>query len=156
MAAYTVPPKVTGKQRPACFARLRGQLPDPACTPGSVGTTNASEVCTPRFSSARRPAERYTRQAKTTAMLAYRIPLADRPRVEYDHLIPLSLGGSNDTSNLWPQVSDLSLVDERNSKDDVEFKLWRAVCATRTVHLADAQAQMARDWTAVEKFFSLR
>lgn len=156
MAAYTVPPKVTGKQKPACFARLRGQLPDPGCTPGSVGSTDVNEVCVPRFASQRRPADRYTRQAKTTAMLAYRIPLTDAPRVEYDHLIPLSLGGSNDTSNLWPQVSDLSLADERNTKDDVEYKLWRAVCVTRTVRLDQAQLQMARDWTAVEKFFSLR
>jgi len=159
VAAYTVPPKVTGRQRPACFARGRGQLPDPACTPGSVGTTDAGQVCVPRFSQQRRPDRRYTDQAKTTAMLAYRIPLADRPRTEYDHLIPLSLGGSNDVSNLWPQISDLSLMDERNSKDNVELRLWRWVCTAagdvRQARLIKAQEAMARNWMSAEKFLGL-
>ena len=92
-------------------------------------------------------------------MLAYRIPMADRKRTEYDHLIPLSLGGSNDVSNLWPQISDLSLVDERNSKDGVELRLWRWVCTApagvRQKRLVDAQAAVARDWMAAEKFLGL-
>ena len=159
LAAYTVPPKVTGRQRPACLARGRGQLPDPACTPGSVGTTDAGQVCVPRFSEQRRPNRRYTDAAKTTAMLAYRVPLADRPRTEYDHLVPLSLGGSNDVSNLWPQISDLSLVDERNSKDGVELRVKIWVCKAsgqeRQARLIKAQEAMARDWTAAEKFLGL-
>lgn len=155
VTGYTSPPRVTGQQRPSCLARARGQLPDPACTPGSVGTIDARLVCVPRFEATRRPGTRYTDPAKIAAMLAYRMPIADKPRTEYDHLVPLSLGGSNDVSNLWPQISDLSLVDERNSKDGVEVRLWKAVCRDRTVGLVAAQEAMARDWTVAEKFLGL-
>ena len=96
-----------------------------------------------------------TEPVKTAAMLAYRIPVADRKRTELDHLVPLELGGSNDVSNLWPQISDLSLVDERNSKDAVELRVWRAVCRDRKVGLVLAQEAFARDWTSAEKFLGL-
>lgn len=162
--AYTVPPRITGRQRPSCLARGRGQLPDPACTPGSVGSTDANMVCVPRFSVQRRPPTYNTDPVKTAAMLAYRIPIADRKRVELDHLVPLELGGSNDASNLWPQISDLSLVDEYNSKDQVENRVKlavcrdqvpRAMCRDRGACLTLAQEAFARDWTAAEKFLGL-
>lgn len=155
VVGYTSPPKVTGRQRPSCLARVRGQMPDPACTPGSVGSTDVNTVCAPKFASTRRPAARYTDPAKTTAMLAYRMIPGDRKRIEYDHLVPLALGGSNDVSNLWPQISDLSLVDERNSKDGVEQRVWNAVCRDRKVGLVAAQEAMARNWMSAEKFLGL-
>jgi len=34
----------------------------------------------------------------------YGIPEADRDQFTIDHLIPLSIGGSNDRSNLWPEA----------------------------------------------------
>jgi len=155
VVGYTSPPKVTGRQRPSCLARARGQLPDPACTPGSVGSTDVNTVCVPRFSAQRRPSGYNTEPVKTAAMLAYRIPVADRKRTELDHLVPLELGGSNDVSNLWPQISDLSLVDEHNSKDQVENRIKLAVCRDRKVTLVAAQEALARDWTAAEKFLGL-
>lgn len=33
----------------------------------------------------------------------YEIPAANRKSYTIDHLVPLSLGGSNDLKNLWPQ-----------------------------------------------------
>lgn len=164
VVAYTDPPRITGRQAPACVARANGMLPDPACTPGSVGSTDANAVCVPRFSVQRRPSTYNTDPVKTAAMLAYRIPIADRKRVELDHLVPLELGGSNDVSNLWPQISDLSLVDEHNSKDQVENRIKlavcrdqipRAMCRDRGACLTIAQEALARDWTAAEKFLGL-
>ena len=155
---YTTPPKVTGRQPAACVARMGGQLPDPGCTPGSVGSTDQAQVCAsgkPSFSDAHRPAEAATAGPKTAAMRAYHVPATDRPRTEYDHLVPLALGGSNDVSNLWPQVSDLSIADSYNSKDAVELHLWHAVCRDHAVKLTDAQAAVARDWTGAEKFLGL-
>mgnify|MGYP003910840855 CR=1 FL=1 len=120
-----------------------------------MGSTDANTVCVPRFSSQRRPSVRYTDPVKTAAMLAYRIPTSDRKRTELDHLVPLELGGSNDVSNLWPQISDLSLVDEHNSKDQVENRIKLAVCRDHKVTLVAAQEALARDWTAAEKFLGL-
>jgi hypothetical protein len=33
----------------------------------------------------------------------YGLPAGTHPDYEIDHLIPLGLGGSDDSSNLWPQ-----------------------------------------------------
>ena len=138
----------TGRRAAASFIRLLERLRQ----------FSSMLHSSPRFASTRRPAARYTDQAKTAAMLAYRMVPTDRKRVEYDHLVPLSLGGSNDVSNLWPQISDLSLVDEHNSKDAVELRVWRAVCAgpaDKRVPLVAAQEALARDWQSAEKFLGL-
>ena len=62
--------------------------------------------------------------------------------VEYDHLVPLELGGDpNDPRNLWiePGASP-------NPKDGVESRLHELVCEGR-VPLALAQEAIATDWT---------
>lgn len=157
---YAADGRITGRQLPACHAR--GQLPDPACTPGAVGVRTGSEandralVCNAGFSGRHRPIG--TGKAKVAAMKAYGIPTTDIRVVEYDHLIPLSLGGADDTANLWPQHSDLPNRGFHNSKDDVELRLWRAVCTgpvDKRQSLVKVQEAFARDWTAAEKFLGL-
>lgn len=78
-------------------------------------------------------------------------PGAIDPRVthEYDHLIPLELGGApNDTRNLWPEPGG-----SPNPKDRLEDRLRREVCARR-VSLAAARREIARDWvTAYRRTF---
>jgi hypothetical protein len=62
--------------------------------------------------------------------------------VEYDHLVPLELGGDlNDPRNLWiePGASP-------NPKDGVESRLHELVCEGR-VPLDTAQEAIATDWT---------
>ena len=63
---------------------------------------------------------------------------------ELDHLVPLELGGSNDITNLWPEVGKLP-----NTKDEVEYTLNRAVCDGQ-VTLAAAQLAIATDWLTAE------
>lgn len=71
---------------------------------------------------------------------------------EYDHLIPLELGGAvNDPQNLWPEMlylySNGHAVGAR-AKDVVENDLRAQVCAgTRTLH--SAQLAIAHDWRMV-------
>lgn len=78
--AYTDPPRITGTQKPACVARANGMLPDPACTPGSIGASadphddpakpaDQAEVCNAGFAFRHRPSG--TAQAKRAAMVAY-------------------------------------------------------------------------------------
>jgi hypothetical protein len=62
--------------------------------------------------------------------------------VEYDHLVPLELGGDpNDPRNLWVEPGA-----SPNPKDGVESKLHQLVCEGR-VPLAAAQEAIADDWT---------
>ncbi len=63
---------------------------------------------------------------------------------ELDHLVPLGLGGAaTDLRNLWPEPGA-----SPNRKDEVEVAAVHAVC-TRRIPLAEAQHQMATDWTVL-------
>ena len=131
-----------------CRRRAGGQLPDPRCTPGSVdpAVTQAdigSTICRPGYTEEARPPESQTTHAKyDVAYPAYHIP--DTDSGELDHLVSLELGGSNDITNLWPEVGPLP-----NPKDEVENALHRAVCDGR-VRLAAAQRAIAINWRTAE------
>jgi hypothetical protein len=88
-------------------------------------------------------------------MHAYGEPASLRPTVELDHLIPLELGGANDVSNLWPEISDEPGQGFRNSKDQVENDLKAAVC-THRIAIADAQNAIATNWTTAEAKLGVR
>jgi len=60
---------------------------------------------------------------------------------EYDHLVSLELGGTNATSNLWPEPGTIP-----NPKDAVENRLHKEVCDGQLT-LAAAQAAVAANWT---------
>lgn len=62
---------------------------------------------------------------------------------EYDHLVPLELGGArNDPRNLWPEPGA-----PPNPKDGLEYHLRTEVCDGQ-MKLAAAQLAIARDWVA--------
>jgi hypothetical protein len=73
----------------------------------------------------------------------------DRGRLrayEYDHLIPLELGGAPDAArNLWPEPGP-----SPNPKDALENRLHRLVCAG-AVSLAAARRAIATDWVAAAR-----
>jgi len=129
-------------------ARAGGQLPDPGCTPGSVdpAVTQAdigSTICRSGYTEGVRPPESQTTHTKyDVAYPAYHIP--GRDSSELDHLVSLELGGSNDITNLWPEVGP-----RPNPKDKVENALHRAVCDGR-VRLAAAQRAIAINWRTAE------
>jgi hypothetical protein len=131
-----------------CRSRAGGQLPDPRCTPGSVdpAVTQAnidSTICRSGYTEGVRPPGSQTTRAKyEVAYPAYHIPGQDKS--ELDHLISLELGGSNDITNLWPEVGPLP-----NPKDNVENALHRAVCDGR-VRLRAAQRAIAINWRTAE------
>jgi hypothetical protein len=121
-------------------------LPDPNCTPGAISPkvtedTLATTICKTGYTKSIRPPASITAAEKqaNAAAYGYSGPLSG---TEYDHLVPLELGGDpNDPRNLWiePDVSP-------NPKDGVESKLHQLVCAGR-VPLAAAQQAIANDWT---------
>jgi hypothetical protein len=82
---------------------LAGDLPNPAITPGLADPALTKDVlCAPGFSTR---SIRNVPSARKKAIYKVYGMVSDTPPCpcEIDHLIPLSLGGSNRPRNLWPQ-----------------------------------------------------
>jgi hypothetical protein len=129
----------------SCHARGSGlfSLPDPHCTPGAVSlAVIQSTICRDGYTDTGRPPESVSEPEKEASLAAYDDPgpLHD---YEYDHLVPLELGGAvNDPRNLWPEPGA-----SPNPKDELEDRLNSMVCAGE-IPLATAQREIARDWVA--------
>jgi len=67
------------------------------------------------------------------------LPKANWPQYEFDHLIPLCAGGSDDIGNLWPQP-----IDDAHKKDVLEDQICNAMKAG-TMTQAEA-VQKVHDW----------
>ncbi|HUO47813.1 MAG TPA: hypothetical protein VMU09_03170 [Acidimicrobiales bacterium] len=143
----------------ACHSRSAADgrpLPDPGCTPGAVdgSVTQAdlgSTLCRPGgYTSSVRPPVSMTEPFKYSVMGAYGDG-GSASAYELDHLVPLELGGSSDTRNLWPEPDDHPSAGVANSKDPVENQLHDLVCAAASggpyLPLATAQHLIAADWT---------
>lgn len=124
--------------------------PDPRCTPGALNpkvrqSTIRRTICVPGWTSTVRPPERITESEKFKSMAAY----ADHQSIghyEYDHFVPLELGGAtNDRRNLWPEPGG-----SPNAKDTVENELKREVCEGK-ITLARAQRLIVADWVALAR-----
>ena len=115
-------------------------------TQGNIATT----ICREGYAAARRPPESITEPEKRASLAAYGDPGPLRD-YEYDHLVPLALGGaSNDPRGLWPEPGA-----SPNPKDRLEVRLAELVCAHR-IGLADAQRLIATDWVAAYRKYVAR
>ncbi len=124
-------------------------LPDPACTPGAVdpGVTQSNlpqTICRSGYSSSVRAPATETDKAKQGSLRQY--GEQSTKTTEYDHLISLELGGTNATSNLWPEPNAGTATGTTNPKDSVENQLHTAICSGQ-ITLVDAQKAIATDWT---------
>ena len=88
-------------------------VPNPDLTPGVVRPLTLHQICTTRWGT-----------------------WSQRHTVEFDHLIPRSLGGADAVANLWPQP-----WADAHAKDVVEARLARGIC-DGSIPLAAARAQM--------------
>lgn len=126
-------------------------LPDPRCTPGAINpqVTQAdidSTICSGGFTSTIRPPESVTEPEKEASAAAYGYT-GSLHVAEYDHLVPLELGGDpNDAANLWVEPPDNpNATSFANTKDTLEDRLNSLVCEGR-VPLASAQQAIAGNW----------
>jgi hypothetical protein len=101
-----------------------------------------STICSPGNTETVRPPESVTEPEKEASLAAYGDtgPLHD---YEYDHLVPLELGGAdNDPRDLWPEPGA-----SPNPKDALEDRLRSMVCDGELT-LAAARQEITGDWVA--------
>jgi hypothetical protein len=154
----TASARVQQRQPPpgSCHAVGRGLTarPDRHCTPGTVNpavtqATIGSTICRSGWTATVRPSVSVTAPEKVASMAAYGLAASQRGAYEYDHLVPLELGGAvNDSRNLWPEPDYAgSSGFYRNPKDRLENALKRMVCSG-ALSLARAQRAIAFDWVS--------
>lgn len=132
-----------GRRTKTSGCHVRGSLPDPACTPGAVLTTDSRVVCVSGYASKTRDV---TTSTKNKAYAEYGITSHKAGEYEVDHLISLELGGSNDIANLWPEAADAN--PGYHEKDKVENYLHGLVCSG-AMTLQQAQYEIATDWVSI-------
>lgn len=136
-----------------------GSLPDQNLTPGNARTVDPTDpvVCAQKGqqrSSTKTVRKDLTASAKMGVYRSYgMVSKQDKwcntsEKCELDHLIPLSLGGSNDPKNLFPQKYEGYW--NAHDKDRLETEFHKRVCHGR-MDLIDAQTDMARDWIQAYK-----
>ena len=123
-------------------------LPDPKLTPGDTFPVGLADIQVRGYSATVRDVPI---KEKRAVYAAYGITHWKRGEFEVDHLISLSLGGSNSQKNLWPQSYQTEPWNA-HTKDQLELRLLELVRAGK-VDLHTAQQQMAKDWIAAYKLY---
>lgn len=135
-----------------CKYRVDGALPDHGCTPGATNpqvteATISTTICVSGWTATVRPPLSTTEPQKVAAIAAYGARFGSNLKAyEYDHLIPLEVGGSpDDPRNLWPEPDAVLHGFGSFDKDDVENHLNALVCDGKMT-LAAAQQIFEHDW----------
>lgn len=133
-----------GVQTKTSGCKASGGLPDSACTPGAlIDTATVSQICQSGYASSVR---NVPTSEKDAVYAEYSIASHYAGQYEVDHLVSLELGGSNDISNLWPELA--SPTPGFHQKDQVENYLHGKVCSG-AVPLKTAQIEIATNWLSV-------
>jgi hypothetical protein len=129
-------------------------LPDRHCDPGALNpkvrqSTIRSTICHPGYTALIRPPASITSREKAADARSYGYR-GSLTQTEYDHLVPLELGGDpNDRRNLWVEPpSPGHRLSQRfhNPKDAIENKAHYLVCSG-IVPLVTMQRAIAFNWT---------
>jgi hypothetical protein len=131
-----------------CTALDNGVLPDSKCTPGAIDPSVTQEnidstICVSGYTKTVRPPVSVTEPQKFESMKAY--GFNDSPsNYEFDHLIPLEIGGApDDLRNLWPESHNTT--PNSYDKDGFENYLNDQVCSGK-MDLKTAQNEIATNW----------
>jgi len=112
-------------------------LPDPSRTPGKLCTDSDPNFQEYRYAEKIPYCRRNVSQnEKSQIGSLYGIASSEWPQFEFDHFIPLGIGGSDDIDNIWPQR-----LDAAREKDVLENQLFLQMQAG-TLTQADAVAQI--------------
>jgi hypothetical protein len=125
---------------------LNPAYPNMTWTPGAAGSMNRQAVCSAEQSDGGHALDK----SKADAVFRRYGIRSPHPRsYEVDYLIPRSLGGSDDISNLWPEPYSAGVWNS-HVKDALEERLRTMVCDGQ-LDLATAQRDISRDWIAAYK-----
>ena len=117
-----------------------GSHPDPGFTPGMLCSPSD-----PNFSTYRYPEHiaycnrNVPHEEKLAIAQEYGISTSDFASYEFDHYIPLAIGGNDNIKNIWPQP-----LSEAHQKDALEQDLFNKLSAGAMTQ-AEAVAQI-RAW----------
>lgn len=135
----------TSQPTPAAVAAPSGvQRPDPGLTPGEVfHQATVATICVAGYTTTVRSV---TTAQKEAVYGAYGVPYPEPTGTyEFDHLIPLELGGDNANANLWPEPA--APAPGFHQKDQLENSMHALVCSG-ALALQQAQHEIASDWYA--------
>ncbi len=138
-------PSVPAVSVPNALPVGRGELPDPAKTPGDVfeGVT-VDDLRQPGYSERSR---HVPEELKREIYAWYGI--SDHTGFVIDHLVPVELAGRSTLGNLWPQR-----IEDAKRKDRLEAKLHQLVLSGQ-LELGTAQREIAANWIeAYKKYVS--
>ena len=132
--------------------QVSGSLPDNDCTPGAVFQDATKEkICVQGYTkTVRSVSTNLRKQVFAEYGISYPQSFGS---YEVDHLIPLSLGGSNNIANLFPEAAEPA--PGFKEKDVVENYLHEEVCAGR-VALSVAQERISDNWFLIYDNLELR
>ena len=118
--------------------------PNPELTPGDVlPGVGKEQVCAPGYSKSYR--KELKKSEKKEIYKAYNVEY-DTTKYQIDHFIPISIGGSHDPKNLWPQpiIDNIGFIE----KQQVAQYLHEAVCRG-DMEISMAQEIIRLDWHKV-------
>jgi hypothetical protein len=140
------PPAQFGNRTKTSGCVASGGLPDRACTPGDIlPEATKDAICQPGYA---RTVRDVPTSVKDQVYAEYGIRSHTAGEYEVDHLVSLELGGSNDISNLWPELAEPR--PGFHEKDKVENYLHDQVCSGK-ISLQEAQQTIATNWLSVYK-----
>ncbi len=114
---------------------------NPTTTSGATdGAATQAVVCAAGYS----PLAKVSSSTKHSVFAAYHVKKKARSKYVIDHLVPVSLGGTNDASNLWPQLRT------RASKKDSQEVAVRSLVCSNQIDLATGQNAFRTDWHSAE------
>jgi hypothetical protein len=119
--------------------------PNSNLTPGDVMSTDWNLICSDGYSASVRDVST-SKKKEVYARYGLNYP-PPTGTYECDHMIPLSIGGSNELTNLWPEAEEPR--PGFREKDVVEAALHRAVCHEKLLTLEQAQQAIVNDWYQV-------
>ena len=119
-------------------------MPNPKLTPGATLKVNKDDLC----SRTKTLPDSIPISLKGKVFDLYGIRTDKSAPHNIDHLIPVSLGGSNLIANLWPQP--LSGEWSYYHKNILEHRLRKLVCRGE-LDLEKAQQEISTDWVSAYK-----
>lgn len=98
-------------------------IPDSTMSPGELCTEDNPDFKELRYGEKIPYCTRNVSYEQRQAIYdAYGIPKEDRKQYTIDHLLPLSIGGSNHPRNLWPEHQEV-----KKSRANFETELYRRI-----------------------------